>query len=78
MFMCIITGLCLFYLQINFTDDMIEIQSSLKLDCISTLAAICVLLETLLSLKNSGKDKLASFSLDMTSEQVFFILLVVI
>ncbi|EXB87890.1 Serine/threonine-protein kinase ATM [Morus notabilis] len=54
---------------INIMDGMIEIHSSLKLDCISTLAAICALLETLLSLKDSRKAKLVSSSLDMKSEQ---------
>ncbi|PON35174.1 Phosphatidylinositol 3-kinase, Vps34 type, partial [Parasponia andersonii] len=55
---------------VSFMDDMVKMHSSLKLDCVGTLAAILALLETLLSLEDIWKDKLACSSLkDLKSEQ---------
>ncbi|KAM6570000.1 hypothetical protein CsatB_017985 [Cannabis sativa] len=54
---------------VNFMDEMVMMQSSLKLDCVSTLAAIRALVGTLLSLEDIWNDKLCCSSKDMTSEQ---------
>lgn len=57
-------------------DDMVMMVSSLKLDCINTLVAIRALVGTLLSLEDIWNDKLGCSLKDMTSEQVYMILLI--
>ncbi|XP_062116268.1 serine/threonine-protein kinase ATM isoform X5 [Humulus lupulus] len=54
---------------VNVMDDMVMVHSSLKLDCVSTLAAIRALVGTLLSLEDIWNEKLGCSLKDKTSEQ---------
>lgn len=64
-------------LQVNFINDMIKMQVSLKVDCVNILASIHGLLSSLLSLDTVRKDKYARLSLEeVDSEQVYLIFLI--
>lgn len=57
-------------MQVNFMNDMVKVQLSLKLNCVNTLAAIHALLKTLLSMDTIKTDLGV-----MESQQVFHVFL---
>lgn len=66
-------------LQIILINDMVDIRTNLKLHCFNIQAAICRLLETLLSLNTVGEDKDGNQSVKkIVSEQVCHLTVVLI